>query len=209
MRVTMAPKGVRYHSTRILAELLVRLRPSSRFAFTLETKDRRIIEDVILPHMSREAEYQKILFVGVRLYTRHYEREYFTHKDFWTIDVDPRAARYGARRHIVDSVTAIGAHFDEGALDAIFCNGILGRGLHEEGEMERATFRACHACLRQGGIFVLGWDDSPARPFSSAEHPRLSGFAPWECSPLTTARLVIEPDDSYPLRHIFDFYRKV
>jgi hypothetical protein len=209
MRVTMAPKGVRYHSTRILAELLVRLRPSSRFAFTLETTDRRVIEDVILPHISREAEYHKILFVGVRLYTRHYEREYFSDKDFWTIDVDPRAARYGARRHIVDSVTAIGAHFDEGALDAIFCNGILGRGLHEEGEMEQATFRACHACLRQGGIFVLGWDDAPERPFSAAEHPRLSGFASWECSPLSTARLVIEPDYHYPLRHVFDFYRKV
>lgn len=209
MRVTMRPKGFVYHTTRFLVELVVRLRPSTELAFTLDTKDRRIFEDVILPHISHEAQYQRILFVGVQLYTRHYERDYFSLKDLCTIDLDPRAARYGARRHIIDSIMSIGAHFGAGTLDAIICNGILGRGLHEEGEMERATFRACHACLRTAGIFLLGWDESPTRPFSAEEHRPLDGFEPWVFPPLSTARTVIEPDESYPLRHVFDLYRKL
>lgn len=208
MRVRLRPKGLVYHTTRFLAELFVKLRPSTELAFALETKDRRIFEDVILPHVSREAQYQRILFVGVQMYTRHYERDYFSHKDLWTIDLDPRAARYGARRHIIDSITSIGAHFGAGTLDVIICNGILGRSLNEEGEMERATFRACHACLRTAGLFVLGWDESPARPFSAEEHRPLGGFEPCGFPPLS-ARTAIEPDESYPLRHVFDVYRKL
>jgi hypothetical protein len=209
MRVTLRPKGFVYHATRLLAELFVRLRPSTDFAFTLETGDRRIFEDIILPHIAAEAAFQRILFVGVRLYTRHYEREYFSHKDLCTIDLDPRAARYGARRHVVDSITAIGSHFAAGTLDAIICNGILGRGLREEGELEKDMFRECHACLRRGGIFILGWDESPTHPFSADEHRPLRNFEPWEFPALSTARIVLEPDDRYPLRHVFDFYRKV
>jgi hypothetical protein len=208
MRVTMRPEGVGYHTARFLVDLIVRLRPSAGLAFTLETKDRRILEDVILPHISREAEYQTILFVGVQLYTRHYERDYFRHKDFCTIDRDPRAARHGARRHIIDSITSIGTHFAAGTLDAIICNGILGRGLNEDGEIERAAFRACQTRLRTAGVFVLGWDDPPARPFSAEAHRPLDGFEPWVFPPLSTARTVIEPDECYPLRHVFDFYRK-
>ena len=208
MRVTMRPKGVTYRTTRLMVDLFVRLRPSADLAFTLETTDRRLFEDVILPHISCDAQYQRILFVGVQLYTRHYERDYFSHKDLWTIDLDPRAARYGARRHIIDSITAIGAHFGAGTLDAIICNGILGRSLNENGEMERATFRGCHACLRAAGLFVLGWDESPARPFSDAEHCPLDGFEPWVLPPLPAARTVIEPDENYPMRHVFDIYRK-
>jgi hypothetical protein len=74
--------------------------------------------------------------------------------------------------------------------------------------MEKAMFRECHACLRRGGIFILGWDESPTYPFSTDEHRPLRNFEPWEFPPLSTARIVIEPDDSYPLRHVFDFYRK-
>jgi hypothetical protein len=208
MRVTMRPKGLTYRTTRLLVDLLVKVRPSAELAFALETTDRRIFEDVILSHISRDAQYQRILFVGVQLYTRHYERDYFRHKDLWTIDLDPRAARYGARRHIIDSITAIGAHFGAGTLDAVICNGVLGRRLNEHGKMESATFRGCHACLRTAGIFVLGWDDSPARPFSDEEHRPLDGFEPCVLPPLATARIVVEPDESYALRHVFDIYRK-
>ena len=209
MRVKMRPKGLVYRTTRFLVELFVKLRPSAELVFSLETKDRRIFEDVILPHISRDAQYQRILFVGVQLYTRHYERDFFSHKDFCTIDLDPRAARYGARRHLIDSITSIGAHFGAGTLDAIICNGIFGRSFNEEGEMEKAAFRGCHACLRTAGIFILGWDESPARPFSVEEHPPLDGFEPCVLQPLSTARTVIEPDESYPLRHVFDAYRKL
>jgi hypothetical protein len=208
MRVKMRPKGVVYRTTRVLVDLFVRVRPSTELAFALETTDRRIFEEAILPHISRDPQYQRILFVGVQLYTRHYERDYFSEKDLWTIDLDPRAARYGARRHIVDSIASIGAHFAPGTLDAIICNGVLGRSLNEGGELEQATFRGCHACLRTAGIFVLGWDESPARPFSAEAHRPLDGFETWAVPPLSTARTVIEPDEAYPLRHVFDVYRK-
>lgn len=111
MHVTVRPRGAVYRATRLLTALVVRLRPTCRIAYSLDTTDRRLIETVILPHIARTAEYRRIVFVGVQLYTRHDERAYFSHKDFWTIDVDPRVARYGARQHVVDSIASLGVHF--------------------------------------------------------------------------------------------------
>lgn len=209
MHLKVRPRGAVYRATRLLTALVVRLRPSCRIAYSLDTTDRRLIETVILPYIAGTEEYQRIVFVGVQLYTRHYESEYFSHKDFWTIDIDPRVARYGARQHVVDSIVSLGVHFRPSSVDAIVCNGIFSCGLEEDGVLERAAFQACRTCLRPDGLFILGWDDAPGHPFAAMDHPPLDGFNPYVLSSLSAWRVVIEPDEAYPLRHVFDFYRPV
>lgn len=193
MHLKMRPRGAVYRATRLLTALAVRLRPSCRIIYSLDTTDRRLIETVILPHIALSAEYQRILFVGVQLYTRHYEREYFRNKDFWTLDVDPHIARYGARQHVVDSIVSLGAHCRPSSLGAIVCNGIFSCGLKEDGALGRAAFQACQTCLRPNGV---------------KDHPPLDGFEPSVLTCLSTWRVVIEPDNAYRLGHVFDFYRR-
>jgi SAM-dependent methyltransferase len=106
----------------------------------------------------------------------------FRHKE--TTDPDPGKSRWGAERHITDSLVGIGSYFRDGTLDAIVCNGVFGWGLDQKSEVE-AAFRGCHACLRAGGVFVLGWNDIPARrPFALNESESLRLFMPYRFPPL-------------------------
>ena len=101
--------------------------------------------------------------------------------------MDPAAARYGARRHIVDTLENICAHFPAGELDAIVCNGVFGWGLDERAAVERA-FGGWFECLRPGGVFVLGWNDVPDHcPFPPRDSRSLGRFVPWTFPPLAAS----------------------
>jgi SAM-dependent methyltransferase len=128
----------------------------------LDTEDRRILEQVIFPHFLSLPNTQRILFVGCDWYTKHYERAFFRGRDFLTIDVSPKARKFGARNHTIAGLGELDAHFAEGYFDIIFCNGVYGFGLDAAADCEVA-FDRCWSRLRDGGYFVLGWDDIPAR----------------------------------------------
>ncbi|HVK06914.1 MAG TPA: hypothetical protein VM490_25835, partial [Armatimonadaceae bacterium] len=53
----------------------------------LETEDRRLLEQVILPDLARRAELRRVLFVGCAWYTESYER-FFPGREYWTLDLD-------------------------------------------------------------------------------------------------------------------------
>lgn len=168
------------------------------------SEDRRVLEQIILPYLAAQPDLGRVLFVGCAWYTRGY-RKIFKDRAYITLEMDPAAARYGARRHIVDTLENIGAHFPAGGLDAIVCNGVFGWGLNERTAVERA-FGGCFECLRPGGVFVLGWNDAPAhRPFPPLESHSLRRFAPWTFPPLAAS---VWPTATYN-RHTYGFYRKV
>ena len=123
--------------------------------------DRRILEHTIFPYLLNNPECRKILFVGCRWYTRRYNAV-FAAKQYSTIDRDPQQRRNGARHHITDSLENLEAHVAPGELDAIICNGVLGWGLDRPAAVERA-FSASHHCLRDGGLFIVGWNDTARR----------------------------------------------
>src|SRR4051794_11559091 len=51
--------------------------------------DRRYLEDQILPTLAGGA-FRRLLFVGCRRYTRHYEKLFDrASTDYWTADLDP------------------------------------------------------------------------------------------------------------------------
>jgi SAM-dependent methyltransferase len=171
--------------------------------FYHESEDRRVLESVILPHLAGRADVRDVLFVGCAWYTRGY-RKLFETRNYSTLEIDPRAAKYGARRHIVDSLENIRLHFKEGELDAIICNGVFGWGLDEKSVVEKA-FDGCFECLRPGGIFVLGWNDVVEhKPFPPQECRSLQRFAPYLFPPLAGCEFLTATYN----RHTYLFYRK-
>jgi spermidine synthase len=169
----------------------------------LKTDDRRVLETIIFPYFLARPEYHRVLFVGCGWYTASYNK-LFAARDYWTIEIDPAMRKYGSKNHVIDSVTNLNRHFPAGRFDVIFCNGVFGWGLDEKPEVETA-FGHCFDCLREGGIFVLGWNDVPeSRPFPLEELESLQRFTPFVFEPLGTARYLT----TNPNRHTFDFYSR-
>jgi SAM-dependent methyltransferase len=170
---------------------------------TLDTDDRRVLDGVILPYFAAAPEFAKVLFVGCDWYTRRYNR-IFADREYWTIDKDPGRRKYGADRHVTDLLQHLGRHFPGAYFDLVLCNGVLGWGLDDRDEAEEA-FAACWGSLREGGVFVLGWNDVPRRrPFAPEESASLSRFKPYLFPPFRSSRYTTRSTN----RHIFDFFLK-
>jgi SAM-dependent methyltransferase len=168
----------------------------------LNTPDRVLLEDVILPHFVSQADVHRVLFVGVAWYTSHYPETYFANVDLCTVDADPRARKFGARQHVTAPLEALDQHFSPGRFDLIVCNGVYGHGLNGKSACERA-FANCHSLLRPGGYLLLGWNDCseyPAAPLDSIDS--LKTFVPFTLPPLRTWRYRTDT----PYAHTYDFY---
>ena len=165
--------------------------------------DRHVLENVIFPALAEREDMQRILFVGVDFYTRHYPG-FFPGRDFWTIEINPDRARYGASRHIVDSLENLGRHFEPESLDAIICTGVFGWGLDDRAGTETAIAE-CFECLRPGGLFVIGWSDFEGRrpvPLTTLES--LKRFTPATLPPFLSP--VYQTFSHH--RHQFEFYAR-
>jgi SAM-dependent methyltransferase len=170
----------------------------------METEDRRVLEDIIFPHLRELSGIRSVLFVGCDWYTRHYQRAYFPGTDYWTIDPAPSAKKFAGRQHIVAPLELLDEYFPEKRFDLILCNGVFGWGLNGREQCEQA-FAASHSRLADGGRFILGWDDIPARtPVPLAEIESLQRFRPEPFAPLGGWRYLTDT----PYRHTYDFYRK-
>jgi thymidylate kinase len=170
----------------------------------LRNEDRRILEQIILPHFLNQDSYRDILFVGCHWYTEGYNGRFEKKKNYWTIEIEPSRQKYGAKQHVVDGLQSLGKHFKPGAFDLILCNGVFGWGLDEKADVEQA-FQACSDCLREGGVLLIGWDDiEERRPFLLAECQSLRALEPFAFPPLGTAEYVT--DTTY--RHTYTFYIK-
>ena len=168
---------------------------------TLDTDDRRVLESVIFPYFLERDEFSRILFVGCDWYTRRYNRV-FASRGYWTIDKAESQRPHGSPRHVTDSLRNLRRHFAAGAFDLILCNGVVGWGLNLE-EEARESFAASRDCLREGGIFVLGWNDVPRKtPFPVEEAVRAAGLRPHVFPPLGAARHLTRSRN----RHTFSFY---
>ena len=167
------------------------------------TEDRRVLEQEIFPYFVSSPAYKNILFVGCAWYTRGYNRV-FKDKDYQTLEVDPAEGKYGAKKHTTDSLENITHHVKEGELDLIVCNGVFGWGLNDKPGVEKA-FAGCFRSLREGGIFVLGWNDIPERcPFPLGECQSLEAFQPFVFSPLSTAQYETTTSN----KHTYSFFVK-
>jgi SAM-dependent methyltransferase len=185
---------------------LVRMARNVRYQvrFAVEHKpDRHVLTDVIFPAFVQSPGARRILFVGCDWYTRNYDKR-LPGIELWTVDVDPRKARFGGTRHIVGSLTDIEVHIGADSLDAVICNGVVGYGLDDPSDCDRA-FRACFSCLRPGGVLIVGWnDDGFHNRFPLEGLSSIQAFVPHTFSPFPCARYPTFGRD----HHTFDFYRR-
>src|SRR5581483_6111739 len=152
------------------------IRYALRLPVRQQTEDRRILEQLIFPRLAARADIRSILFVGCAWYTKHYERKHFPRKDYWTLDAEPGARKFGGRRHIVDRLEHLQRYFPANFFDLIICNGVLGFGLDSVRDCDQA-FDACYRSLRKGGQLLLGWNDMRERaPVALAEVRALRHF---------------------------------
>lgn len=165
--------------------------------------DRIILEQKIFPFLQQSNLYQRILFVGTAWYNLHYP-SLFRHKDFWTLEIDPALATYGASNHIVDSCTEINQYFLENSLDCVILNGVFGFGLNNPIDMER-TCQAIWNTLRPDGLLILGYNTLPdSTPCPIDQIATLQQFTPHVLPPLQSAQLQSDPKN----QHWFHFLTK-
>lgn len=167
----------------------------------LSTPDRQVLDRVILPALLTERSYRRVIFVGCDWYTRHYEAMFSNH-DYWTVEVDPARARFGAAQHLIAPMIQIGNHFPKGSVDLIICNGVIGWGLNDPSEID-ASLAACAEALRPGGVLLLGWNDIPEKRVVALDAVRaLRAFGPFAIAGQTVFRTA-----TYN-RHTFSLYQK-
>ena len=189
--------------------------------------DRRVLETLIFPHViergkcgerskhdgcserdgtgerGEQDDSARLLFVGCARYTKGYAR-FFDGLDYWTLEPNPQRARFGAHQHVVGSLQDIERHFAASSFDAIICNGVFGWGLNAPAEVEQA-FSGCHGCLQEGGMLVIGWNDTARRrPFPLEQCRSLRSFKPYVFPALATTRYLTDTLN----RHTYDFYLK-
>lgn len=180
------------------------LRRRLGLAVRLDTADRRLLEQCILPYYAARADVRSVLFVGVGWYTEAYEA-LFAGRRYVTLDMDPRVARHGSRQHhVVGSAVEAGQLFGPGAFDLVVFNGVFGWGLDERADVN-AALESFHHVLRPGGELVVGWNDvASRRPYEFSSSEALRHFEPVTLPPLGVAQLQLETDN----RHRFEFYRR-
>lgn len=169
----------------------------------MRNADRETLERVILPGYAGREDIRRVLFVGCEWYTRHYEAM-LPGRTYVTIDPDPWKSRFGSQRHIVAGLEELATHVQPASLDLILCNGVVGWGLDDLDDCERA-FGACFDALRPAGELVIGWNDvGEHRPVDLASLDALARFTRVAFAPLGTAQYLANPDN----RHFFNFYRR-
>ncbi|BAZ26788.1 hypothetical protein NIES4073_76980 [Kalymmatonema gypsitolerans NIES-4073] len=174
------------------------------FDIHLNHPDRRVLEDIIIPYFVKRDEFHKILFVGCDWYTKPYKK-YFKNKDYLTIEIEQNKSKYGANNHISDSIEKLSNHVKRDYFDLIFFTGVFGHGLNSREATEEAI-NQCFQCLREGGVLVFGWNDTPElAPFPVIQEcQNLKKFDSYFFAPLSSSQYLVADE----LRHTFIFYMK-
>ena len=176
--------------------------------FLLEPKrisshDRFILEATILPHLATISSYRRILFIGCSAYTQGHQ-EFFSGKEYWTIDPVRAKKRYAADRHMTDSITNVRRYIEPEYFDVILMNGVIGFGLNQLTEIEHAV-EACYEVLARQGVLLIGWNDTRQRtPVDLRSLRALRKFREYYFKPLQACHFRADG----PSRHTYSFYRK-
>ena len=125
---------------------------------------RRYLTEIIFPALA-VSNFRRVLFVGCKPYTARYGRQLIrAGVDYWTTDIEPAAAIWGEKdHHIVCDIAKIDHVCPSESFDAVLLNGVLGDGVDEESEMNRAV-KAVARVLRPNGILLIGWNSEKKHP---------------------------------------------
>jgi SAM-dependent methyltransferase len=134
------------------------------FSFDSSFSDRRYMTQHILPALA-SSNVQRVLFVGCKAYTARYGRQLTRAGiEYWTTDINPAAAIWGEQgHHVVCDIAKIDDVCPAESFDAVLLNGVIGDGVDDESEMNRAV-TAIARILRPNGILLIGWDSLKSHP---------------------------------------------
>ena len=190
---------------------LKRLAGAADVRAILSLPDRKYMEGVILPAL-RAANLKRILFVGCGPYTAHYPGFFAgTGTEFWTTDIVPENAAYGApNRHVIGDVLQARSLFEAKSFDAIFLNGVFGYGVDAVPAMEE-VLKIMHDLLKPGGALMVGWDRGLVPDPGTLEncaplftHKSMFGLPPRQSFKLYSA--IFCPSRRVVDLHLFDWF---
>lgn len=123
--------------------------------------DRVYLREFIVADILRRG-IKRVLSIGCRKYCVEVtNRLSAAGLDVWTLDIDPEAARWGARRHVIGDARRIDEIAQCYGFDCVILNGVFGFGIDSRADIER-TLVALSRILRPGSLLVLGWNSDRA-----------------------------------------------
>jgi SAM-dependent methyltransferase len=146
---------------------------------------------------------QRVLFVGCKAYTARYGRQ-LTHTgiDYWTADIEPTAAIWGEEdRHIICDIGLIDNVCGTESFDAVLLNGVIGSGVDEESEINRAI-GAIARILRPNGLLLIGWNSDKRHPDPVTVEAANRYFRRTQALPLPVRKTFPDTD------HVYDWLVK-
>jgi SAM-dependent methyltransferase len=166
-----------------------------------EFEDRNVLERKIFPWVLAELEPETILDIGREEYQKFYNH-FFTERELWSMDFDPKRKKWGAKNHITGDAVDVSELFKEKYFDVVFMNGVFGWGLNEPAKIEKC-FAAIYKILKPGGFFVLGYNDWDALPMKVEDIKNLKKLKPFVFPPLNSEKFKCINGE-----HTYRFYKK-
>ena len=121
----------------------------------------------------------------------------------WTLERAANRRRYGATRHVIDSVTNVTSHFPGGYFDLILFNGVLGWGLNRVDEAHAALGNLAQV-LAPRGVMMVGWNDHPGHRVIDPDENLGTALTRWTFPSWATSRRSVPG----PLRHTYSFFSR-
>lgn len=166
--------------------------------------DRKVLESILRYYAGGDVA-QRVLFVGVKAYNAPL-RELFRGRVFATIDPTPGVAEFGGNPHFVDVLENLANHVPAESFDLVVMNGVIGFGLNDPCNVERALVQV-HRALAPRGELVLGINERIPTHVDLTPVEAMRLFEPKPFPPLGTTRHEIQT----PFReqtHTFEFWQK-
>lgn len=131
---------------------------AGRTADIARSPDRSILRKAVFPEVAARA--GNILFVGTQAYTIDYPATLEAGGGkCWTIDCDPKVARFGSPdRHVIGSIESLAIYLPQVRFNTILLSGVFGFGVNRFSE-QVAALQASAMALEPEGFLVLGWND--------------------------------------------------
>lgn len=174
----------------------------------LYTPPDRAMLDRVIAELAKHADCERMLFVGVKQYNAHLPALFrgTSARTFTTIDPTPEVARFGGTPHYVDMLENLNRHVAPASFDVVVMNGVIGFGMNEATNVERALEQV-HRALRPEGLLLLGINEQIPTHVPLAPIAAMKKFAPATLGLFGGPRVVLDT----PFRertHTFELYAR-